>query len=270
MRRGGVRLTTSKSAQCYTCRVHKWRETGLSRRRFLLLNVALAAFALLACSNAKRPALKNVEPFLLAELALAPADLGGLYVVDSDRYLDQDGNSVPVPSKNFIRQLRVKDTTAAASPDTVATVILVTLDDQGELAATEFVDAADDQDVGPANLADYIQQRFPGSHDAHAELIEDFPTYDDATVANRLTWQQPVNGAEQTMKAYGVYIRSGGLLTLVALRAPADSEGNEPESLRHQAETVVHIQADKLTYPPASRIGPRTRSQSTGNPVDKE
>ena len=270
MRRGGVRLTTSKSARCYTCRVHKWREIGLSRRRLLLLNVAPAAFALLACSNAKRLALKNVEPLLLAELALAPADLGGLYVVDSDRYLDQDGNSVSAPSKNFIRQLRVKDTTAAASPDTVATVILVTLDDQGQEAATEFVDAADDQDVGPANLADYIQQRIPGSHDAHAELIEDFPTYDDATVANRLTWQQPVNGAEQTMKAYGVYIRSGGLLTLVALRAPADSEGNEPESLRHQAETVVHIQADKLTYPPASRNGPRTRFQSTGNPVDKE
>jgi len=62
--------------------------------------VALAAFALLACSNAKRPALKNVEPFLLSELALAPADLGGLYVVDSDRYLDQDGKSVPAPSKN--------------------------------------------------------------------------------------------------------------------------------------------------------------------------
>lgn len=241
-----------------------WRTTSFPGRRFLLANLALASLALLACSHGKRPALKQVAPVLLAELALAPADLGDQYMVESDGYRDQDGNPVSTPSRDFARQLRSRNATPGAVSDAVATNILITLGEQGESGASEFVDVADDADVGPPNLADYIGQRFQGSHDVRAELVDDFPSYDDATVANRITWQQDVNGTDETIKAYGVYIRSGGLLALVALRAPAEANGSEPEGLRRQAETVVHKQADKLTGPLPAQIAPRSRAKPAG------
>jgi hypothetical protein len=215
-------------------------------RRPLLFAIAFFAVALLACSSSKKLSSKKLEPVLLAQLALAPADLGAAYAVQQDRYIDDDGNTVAGPTNEFVRQIAEQQPPPAAAEAPAASNILVTLANQGDTAASEFIDAADDQDVGPPNLEDYIQQQVTGSHDVHAELVQDFPDYGDDTVANRLTWQQDVNGADETWKAYGVYVRSGGLLSLIALRAEAMPDGSEPEGLRKEAETAAKKQADKL------------------------
>ncbi len=200
---------------------------------------------------------KKVEPLVLAELALAPADLGGGYVIDQEQYLDEDGNVSRQPTHEFQRQMRMNGATPEAGAVEVAATILITVGEPGIDKVQEFFDTADDESVGPPNLADFIQQRIPASHDIHAVLLPDFPVYGDDTVANRLTWQQSVNGQEQTMDAYGVYIRSGGRLALVALRAPANASGSEPESLYRQTEAAVKRQSEKLKSQGPSLIAPR-------------
>jgi len=212
------------------------------------LCLAYVQVVALACSHPATIA-KRVEPITLARLALAPADLDNAYVVQQDRYFDDDGKPAETPTHEFSRQLRRQDAVPNGVP-AVATGIVITLGDRGVDDATDFVDAAGDADVGPANLQDYIQTQIADSHDVHAELVPGFPSYDDQTVANRLTWQQTVDGGEQVMHSYGVYIRSGGLLALVGVRAPADASGGEPEGLRKQAESAVKRQADKLKQAP--------------------
>lgn len=219
--------------------------------------MAAATLLTVSCSSNRRPAVPKVAPVVLAELALAPADLDNMYVIEQDRYLDEDGNPSQTPTHEFERQMRVKGTAAAEGSAAAATVVLVTVGEPGVDKAQEFVDAADDESVGPPNLADFIQQRIPASHDVHAELIPDFPVYGDDTIANRLTWQQTVDGQDQAVTAFGVYVRSGGRLALVALRAPADTSGGEPDALYRQTEAAVKRQAEKLKSQGPSLIGPR-------------
>lgn len=216
-----------------------------------LLGVTLIS---VACSRGHGGQAKRLAPILLAQLALAPGDLAAAYVVDQEGYRDQNGGAVTVPSAQYVRQLRVREPHLAATP---ATRITVSVDDLGMDNATDFIDAADDASVGPPNLDDYIAAQIPGSHDVHAELIDDFPTYGDDTVANRLSWQQTVNGAEQTWQSYGVYVRSGGLLAFVAVRAPADASGPDADALRRQAEAVSKKQADKLKNGSSAVLSPR-------------
>jgi hypothetical protein len=225
------------------------------RRPILVLAVVLAVLVV-ACSSGKKLSSAKLEPVLLAQLALAPADLGGAYVVTQDRYVDEDGQTVAEPTNEFVRQLSARPSQTPSGEDAAVTV-LVSLANQGEGAAADFIDAADDQDVGPPNLESYIEQQVSGSHDVHAELVEDFPSYDDDTVANKLTWQQDANGSEQTWAAYGVYVRAGGLISLVALRAPAAADGAEPEGLRHEAESATKKQAEKLKSGTPAVVKPR-------------
>lgn len=228
----------------------------VTRRRPLLACVAVFAALLVACSQGKKLSSSRLEPVLLAQLALAPADLGGAYVVIQDRYVDEDGQTVSQPTNEFVRQLSAKPA-QTPNPQETASVVLVSLANQGPGAAADFIDAADDQDVGPPNLESYIQQQVSGSHDVHAELVEDFPSYGDDTVANKLSWQQDANGSEETWAAYGIYVRSGGLISLVALRAPATADGGEPEGLRQEAESATKKQAEKLKSGSPAIVKPR-------------
>ncbi len=205
--------------------------------------MVVALVALTACSGSHAASVKKVAPLVLAQLALTPAELDGVYVVDQAGYRDQDGNASQAPTSQYVRQLRVHDPRPA---DVAADRILISIDDLGEDDAKEFIDASGDPDVGPPDLSDYIQQQFPQAHDVQVELLDDFPTYGDDTVANRLIWHQPANGEDQTWRAYGIYIRSGGLLAFVALRATVEGDAPEPEGLLKEAVSVSKKQADKL------------------------
>lgn len=230
--------------------------TRATCRRPIFVCVAVLAALFVACSGGKKLSSNKLEPVLLAQLALAPADLGGAYVVIQDRYVDEDGQTAPAPTNEFVRQLSAKPE-QTPSPQETASVVLVSLANQGEGAASDFIDAAQDQDVGPPNLENYIEQQVNGSHDVHAELVDDFPSYGDDTVANKLTWQQDANGTEETWEAYGVYVRSGGLISLIALRAPAGPDGGEPEGLRQEAESATKKQAEKLKSSSPAVVKPR-------------
>ena len=211
----------------------------------------LAALVVLsvACARRGTAAIRVVPPLALAQLALAPADAGDMYKVDSERYLDDDGNTAPAPTTMFIRQLSLVGSPADDAP-AEATYILVTVGDRGKDAVTEFIDAADDSAVGPPNLEAYIGQQFPGSKDIRAELDEDFPDVGDQSVANKVTWTQPVDGADQVWSSYAVYIQSGDLLALGALRIAGDDQA-ALDGLRKQAEVLAKKQADKLKAAPS-------------------
>lgn len=240
--------------RCYTLPVGYARSllaTAAWRKHLLL---CIAGLALAACSGSHASAVKKVAPVLLAQLAVEPADLDNVYVIEQEGYRDENGNAASAPTPQFVRQLAAK---AAQPPDWPASHILVSVSDLGEESASDFIDAADDENVGPPNLDDYIEAQVPGSHDVHTELVDNFPTYDDDTVANRLTWQQPVDGAEQTWRAYGVYIRSGGLLALVALRAPGEADGPDPEGLLKETMSVSKREADKLKAGAPALLSPR-------------
>lgn len=206
--------------------------------------LALLAMAAIGCAR-QRPkveAAKTLPPVVLALLALGPADLDGLYTLTSEQYVDEDGALSSVPTHEFERRLAVKNPLPAGSAPPAASRLLITLGDKGTNAASEFVDATDDEDVGPANVEENVRQQLTDAYDVHAELLHDFDSVGDDTVAFRVTWRQ---GADQ-VRSYWAYIRSGGFLALVALGSVLDSGGNEPEGLRRQAETLVRKQADKL------------------------
>src|SRR5581483_10764525 len=176
----------------------------------------------------------------LPAIALTPADLAGAYTVQSSQYLDDDAHPVDGTTKQYRRALA-----RAAGATTPADLIIVTVSDEGVDAASDFIDSASDSDTGPPNLQAYVAATLPGASDVRATPLDDFPSDDDATVANQLTWQESSNGVSATEFAYGVYVRQAGLLAFVAVRAAA-SNGSEPSGLRAQAEQVVKKQADKL------------------------
>ncbi|MHB8576930.1 MAG: hypothetical protein ACYDCQ_16575 [Dehalococcoidia bacterium] len=249
-------LNQALPKRCYTWAV-RYGLRRLKRSVFhgrAVLWLSGLVLTVVACSSAHGSPVKMLAPVLLAQLALAPADLDAAYVVDQEGYRDQDGRAASSPTSQYVRQLRLN---LPAPADKPATRIIVSVDDLGMNSASDFIDAADDQTVGPPNLDDYIMAQIPGAHDVHTELIEDFPSYDDDTVANRLTWQQTVNGTEETWRSYGVYVRSGGLLAFVALRAPEDQNGAEPEGLLKQAMATTKKQADKLKYGNPTVLTPR-------------
>ncbi|HZU75887.1 MAG TPA: hypothetical protein VFA70_03930 [Dehalococcoidia bacterium] len=204
---------------------------------------AAFALAVTACGHSTKKAVVALQPAVLAQLALSPLDAGDGYTVQSERYLDEQGNTASGVTDEFVRQLQLTAPPAENAP--VATHILVSLSETGVDQAAEFIDAADDPDVGPPNLEAYIQAQVAGSHDVHAELVDDFPQVGDDSVANRLTWHSDVDGDDVTWDSYAVYVRSGGLLALVAARA-ADTGHGEPDTLRHEAEELARKQADKL------------------------
>ena len=214
------------------------------RCRYSLAATASAGVLLLAaCGHGQNRAAAVAQPVVLAQLALSPADLDDQYDVQSDRYLDSDGNTAPVATQEFIRQLQIKEPAAGEAP--VASRILISLSDLGTDGATEFMDAAGDASVGPPNLEDYIQKQIAGSGNVHDDLLDDFPSTGDDSVANRLSWDSETEGQPVTWYSYAVYIRDGGLLGLVAARAE-DSGHGEPDGLRKEAESLVKKQADKM------------------------
>ena len=205
----------------------------------LWLLLAGAVLLVTACGGgSKAPA--AVALTALPAIALTPADLGGAYTVQSGQYLDDDAHAVSGTTKQYRRTLaRVNGATQPAD------LIIVTVTADGVDAASDFIDSASDKDTGPPNLQAYVAATLPGASDVRATPVDDFPTDDDATVANQLTWQQRSNGTTTTEFAYGVYVRQAGLLAFVAVRAAANN-GGEPNGLRAQAEQVVKKQADKL------------------------
>jgi len=212
----------------------------------LLVGAVGAILLLCGCTHNKTPAARVVAPLLLAQLALGPADLDGDYLIASDQYVDDDGAPVPAPTREFERRFTATPASGEGRQPQPAAAILIALGDKGGDQAAEFVMAADDEDVGPANLEDDLHQQVPTAHDVHVELLQDFETVGDATAAFRLSWLQGASGDEQAWRGYRVYVRSGGMLVLIALRAQAAPSGAEPDGLRHQVEAIAHRQADRL------------------------
>lgn len=221
--------------------------SALCRARGLLRNAAPAMTALVllsACGGGHKTPPVAAAPRLdtLPQVALDAADLAGAYKVQSETYLTPDGQAVSQPTNQFRRVLQLQPGAPDAGP---ANVILVTLNNAGVDPASDFIDSAQDNDTGPPNLEDYIASTVAGSSNVHATPVDDFPSEDDGSAANRLTWDETVNGATSAVQAYGVYVRQGGLLAFVAVRA-MDTGGGEPPGLRKQAEDVVKKQAAKL------------------------
>jgi hypothetical protein len=219
---------------------------GRRQIRLLLVGAVVLVLVLCGCTHNKTTVARVVPPLLLAQLALGPADLDGAYLIASDQYVDEDGAPVAAPTREFERRFTAPSSTSDGRQPRPAVAILITLGDKGSDQAAEFVMAADDEDVGPANLADDLHQQVPDAHDVHVELLQDFETIGDATVAFRLSWLQGASGEEQAWRAYRVYVRSGGMLALVALRAQAEPSGSEPDGLRRQVEAIARKQADRL------------------------
>src|SRR5690348_16548431 len=74
----------------------------------LLAGMAALALVFVACTHGRTVQAKKVSPVVLALLALAPADLGGAYMVSSDQYVDDDGQPVAQATHEFERRLAVK------------------------------------------------------------------------------------------------------------------------------------------------------------------
>jgi hypothetical protein len=221
---------------------------SLSRTgRWLLLGGALLFVSTLtACTHGRTAQARRVSPVVLALLALAPADLGGAYTVVSDQYVDDDGQPVAQPTHEFERRLAVKAQQPKVASPPPATNLLITLGQKTSDEASEFVMAASDEDVGPADVQEDLHSEVPDARDIRAELLQDFDILADDTVAFHLTWTQGSGDAQHTWHSYRVYIRSGGFLALVALRAPSAPGGAEPDGLRKQAEALAKRQAEKL------------------------
>jgi hypothetical protein len=212
---------------------------SLGQAHPLWLLVAGVILLIAACGGGSKGS-AAVALTALPAIALTPADLAGAYTVQNGQYLDDDAHAVSGTTKQYRRTLaRAKGATQPAD------LIIVTVSDDGVDAASDFIDSASDKDTGPPNLQAYIAAAVPGASDVRATPVDDFPSDDNATVANQLTWQENSNGVMTTEFAYGVYVRQAGLLAFVALRAAA-SNGGEPSGLRAQAEQVVKRQADKL------------------------
>ena len=203
------------------------------------------ALVLAACGGGHAKAPAATALLALPSIVLGPADLANAYHMQSQQYLDDDAHPANSPTKQYRRVLNRNDAASGA-----ADVILVTVTDSGVESASDFIDSASDDDTGPPNLQDYIASVVIGATNVHATPDPDFPSSDDATVANQLTWQQDVNGVAETEFAYGVYVRQQGLLAFISVRAA--TTGGEPDGLRKQAEDVVKKQADKLKQGAAS------------------
>ncbi len=223
--------------------IEQLSQTG---RWTLLAGMSLFALVLLACTHGRAAQAKKVSPVVLALLALAPADLGGAYTVAADQYVDDDGQPVARPTREFERRLVVKAQQPNGVAPPSATNLLITLGQKTSDEASDFVTAASDQDVGPADVQEDLQTEVPDARDIRTELLQDFDTLADDTVAFRLTWTQGSGDAALTWHSYRVYVRYGGYLALVALRAPSAAGGAEPDGLRKQAEALAKKQADKL------------------------
>lgn len=217
---------------------------GSTLRRAIVAALAAGLLALTACGSGHRPASQAAAPRLdtLPSVALAPADLAGAYKAQSEGYLNTDGQPVAGTTNQFRRVLALQPDAPAAD---AANVILITLNNSGSDQASDFIDSAQDDNTGPPNLEDYVASTVPGSSDVHATLVHDFPSEGDGSAANRLTWQQTVNGTTESVQAYGVYVQQGGMLAFVSVRA-TDTGGGEPAGLRKEAEDVVKKQAAKL------------------------
>lgn len=224
-------------AQSAICQAGRWG---------LLAGLAVLVLALTACSRAHPAQAKKVSPVVLALLALAPADLGGAYTVTSDQYVDDDGHPVAQPTREFERRLAVKPSLPRGATAPPASNILITLGQKTSDEASEFVAAAADEDVGPADVQEDLQSEVPDAHDVHTTLLQDFDTLGDDSAAFQLTWTQGSGDAERTWHSYRVYVRYGGYLALVALRAASAPGGAEPEGLRKQAEALAKAQTSKL------------------------
>jgi hypothetical protein len=217
-----------------------YRRIGHARRHTRgILILCAGALLLAACGSghAKAPAAAALTA--LPGIVLMPDDLAGAYHVQAGQYLDDDAHAASGPTKQYHRVLARNDAAAGA-----ADTILITVTDSGVDDASDFIDSAADDDTGPPNLQDYVASVVAGATDVHATPDHDFPSYDDATVANQLTWQQESNGASETVFAYGVYVRQQGLLAFISVRAVGGD--GEPAGLRKQAEDVAKKQADKL------------------------
>ncbi len=212
----------------------------------LLAGLALLMLAFTACAQGHAAQAKKVSPVVLALLALAPADLGGAYTITADQYVDDDGHPVAQPTHEFERRLALRPQPPAGAPPSPASNILITLGQKTSEEAAEFVTAADDEDVGPANVENDLQAEVPDAHDVHATLLQDFATLGDDSAAFQLSWTQGSGDAERTWHSYRVYVRYGGYLALVALRAASAPGGAEPEGLRKQAEALAKAQTSKL------------------------
>src|SRR5579871_713878 len=119
----------------------------------LLGGLVALVLAFTACAQGHTAQAKKVSPVVLALLALAPADLGGAYTITADQYVDDDGHPVAQPTHEFERRLALKAPPSGAAT-AVASNILITLGQKTSEEAAEFVTAADDEDVGPANVED--------------------------------------------------------------------------------------------------------------------
>ncbi|HLZ69866.1 MAG TPA: hypothetical protein VKV26_08160 [Dehalococcoidia bacterium] len=217
-----------------------------SGRWALLAGMALLVLAFTACAHGHTAQAKKVSPVVLALLALAPADLGGAYAIASDQYVDDDGQPVAQPTREFERRLTVKAQQANGAAAPPATNLLITLGQKSIDEAAEFVTAASDEDVGPADVQQDLQTEVPDARDVRTALLQDFDVLGDDSAAFQISWTQGDGDAARTWHSYRVYVRSGGYLMLVALRAPSAPGGAEPEGLRKQAETLAKKQADKL------------------------
>jgi hypothetical protein len=199
-----------------------------ARLQLVILGLAaIGVICLTACSQKKAPARGAVRPTALARLALDVNDVNDAYSITVERYVNDDGTPVPAPSHEFERRLSASPG-SVRTKDAPATGILVTIGDRSADEASDFLAAAEDDQVGPANLEDDVRSQTPGARDVHAELLQDFETLDDQSVAFKITWRQGTDTTRVEWHAYRVYVRSGGLLALVALRAPADASGGEP------------------------------------------
>ncbi|HZQ36690.1 MAG TPA: hypothetical protein VFD32_12210, partial [Dehalococcoidia bacterium] len=103
-----------------------------------------------------------------------------------------------------------------------------------------------DEDVGPADVQQDLQADVPDAREIHTTLLQDFDTLGDDSAAFALSWTQGSGDAARTWHSYRVYIRYGGYLALVALRAASAPGGPEPEGLRKQAEALAKAQTNKL------------------------
>jgi len=176
----------------------------------------------------------------LPMLLLGPADLDGAYRIQSETFLDEDGQPVVRQTQQYRRILE-----RAPNATTPADILFLTVNRSGADAAAAFIETAADDSTGPPDLEDYITAAIPGSKNVQAALDPDFASVGDASVADRLMWKEESNGQERTVYAYAVYIQQDGVLAFIAVRA-AEETGGEPTGLRTQAEALARLQAAKL------------------------
>lgn len=212
----------------------------------VLAGLALLALVFTACTHGRTAQAKKVSPVVLALLALAPADLGGAYTVTSDQYVDDDGQPAAQPTHEFERRLAVSSRQPKGAPAPPASNVLITLGQRTSDEAAEFVSAAADEDVGPADVQQDLQTEVPEAHDIHAALLQDFDTLGDDSAAFDLSWTQGSGDGARTWHSYRIYVRYGGYLALVALRAETAPGSPEPAGLRKQAEALARAQTSKL------------------------